>query len=127
MVSWPLLIAALITVESSDGLKTVGDGGSAIGVLQIHKIYVRDCNVILKRKGAEFKYRYGDRYSEPHSVGMANLYLKHYCEQYEKETGKKATMEIAARMHNGGPNGWKKESTNGYWRKVQAVLSARAK
>jgi hypothetical protein len=126
MIAWPLLIAALITVESSDGLKTVGDNGNAIGVLQIHKIYVRDCNVILKRKGTEFRYKYGDRHSRPYSIGMSLLYMKHYCEKYTKETGLEATIETAARIHNGGPDGWKKESTNGYWRKVQAVLSTRA-
>ena len=33
----------------------------------------------------------------------------------EKETGKKPTDEVLARIWNGGPRGWKKKSTRKYW------------
>jgi len=125
VITWPVLIAALITVESSDGLNTVGDQGKARGVLQLHQVYVRDCNIILQSMGSSFRYEYADRDKEPHSVGMALLYLRHYCRQYEKDTGKKATMEIAARIHNGGPTGWKKKSTEKYWKKVELALEGK--
>ena len=31
--------------------------------------------------------------------------------------------EKIARIHNGGPKGYKKRATNAYWRKVQKVLA----
>ncbi len=40
------LIAALITVESNGRDNAVGDGGRAIGALQIHKSVVVDVNRI---------------------------------------------------------------------------------
>jgi hypothetical protein len=31
-------------------------------------------------------------------------------------------MEDAARIWNGGPNGWKKKATDSYWQKVARAL-----
>ena len=33
---------------------------------------------------------------------------------YERKTGKKASLEVLASIHNGGSNGWKKEATLKY-------------
>ena len=50
--------------------------------------------------------------------------FRRYMEKYAgpDRTGKIFTDEIGARIWNGGPNGWKKESTKKYWKKVIAHL-----
>ena len=40
----------------------------------------------------------------------------------EKRLGRPVTDEDRARMHNGGPNGYKKTKTIKYWDKVQQIL-----
>ena len=36
--------------------------------------------------------------------------------------GRYATAEDIARIHNGGPNGYKKDATDSYWNKVKSKL-----
>lgn len=104
---------ALRHVESTDGRNLKGDNGSAIGVYQIHKIYVDDVNRIYKTK-----YKYEDRWDPKKSHEIVTRYLSYYGSLYTKKTGKNPTIEVLAQIHNGGPNGWKKESTRNYGRKV---------
>ena len=40
----------------------------------------------------------------------------------EKRLGRPVTIEDIARIHNGGPNGYKKQATDVYWLKVKAQL-----
>ena len=40
----------------------------------------------------------------------------------EERLGRPVTLEDIARIHNGGPNGYKKQSTIPYWKKVQCLL-----
>ena len=48
------------------------------------------------------------------------------CRYATKERlGHDATNEDIARIHNGGPNGWRSSSTEGYWRKVSAAQNTR--
>lgn len=35
------------------------------------------------------------------------------------------TVEVYARIWNGGPEGWRKSSTLAYWRRVRNALAAR--
>jgi hypothetical protein len=117
-----MLLPLLIQVESGGDPNTIGDNGKAYGVLQVWDITVRDVNRI-----------YGHRYThemmldERHSKNLAIYYLMHWGEHYEKKTGKKATMEVLARIWNGGPNGWKKKATNEYWEKVLDKMKAQTK
>ena len=39
----------------------------------------------------------------------------------ERRLGHPATDEDIARIHNGGPNGYKHDSTLGYWEEVKEV------
>lgn len=116
------LIMVLIVIESGGDLNAVGDNGKAVGVLQIHKEYVDDCNRISQLHSKNTIYTYEDREDRDKSIEMTLLYLEHYCQAYAKKTGKQATPEIAARIHNGGPMGWKRKSTIPYWKKVKVVL-----
>ncbi|HQG06785.1 MAG TPA: hypothetical protein PLX18_11665 [Anaerohalosphaeraceae bacterium] len=47
--------------------------------------------------------------------------MTHYGKRYKRITGKPATLEILARIHNGGPDGWKKISTAAYAAKVKSI------
>ena len=94
----------------------------AIGSFQIHKIYVDDVNRILKScidwDGKPFEY--DDRWDRIKSREMAEIYTTHYTQHagFHYYT----SPEQMARIHNGGPNGWKKDSTLPYWEKVKVVL-----
>ena len=114
------LIPALIAVESDGNVDAVGDNGEAVGILQIHKCVVDDLNIWLAKD--EPHYIYADRFDPHYSKLMCIRYLKHYSRQYERTTGKHATLEVLARIWNGGPNGWKKKSTEKYWLKVKKEL-----
>jgi soluble lytic murein transglycosylase-like protein len=112
-----MLIPLLEAVESGGRPRVVGDGGKAVGVLQLHGIYVQDVNRI---SGKTFSG--ADRLDPGRSREMATLYLNYWGRRYERETGKSATPEVLARIHNGGPQGWQKKATLPYWRKVQREL-----
>ena len=103
------LLPALEQVESGGRWWVKGDGGNAVGILQIWPIMVEDVNRI-----AGTSYTLQDRYSPARSREMARIYFRHY--------GKNWTMEQAARAWNGGPNGHRKEATKIYWEKVKREL-----
>jgi len=105
------LLDAIEFVESRGQSDAVGDKGNAVGAYQIWKIYVDDVNRIL----GQDKYSYDDRWDKGKSREMVRVYLRHYG---------KGSLESMARIHNGGPNGWKKESTKKYWLKVKARMEA---
>jgi len=139
------LLNAIEQVESGGDSNAVGDGGAAIGSFQIHKIYVDDVNRILiiwrdklneifanyhtlhpdpnNIKSFDFEpYTYEDRYNKKHSRFMVFVYLTYYTpfnDNYDID------IEKAARIHNGGPAGYKKESTKPYWQKVKRELEGR--
>ena len=126
-MNWSLLIAALIVIESGGDVNAVGDNGEARGILQIHSSYWQD--------GAEELVRTG-KWKQPKpyllfvgdvatSKVICRAYLTRWGRYYRRKTGKMPTMEILARIHNGGPNGWKKKATLPYWRKVQAQIRAK--
>ncbi len=112
------LLAAIEQVESGGDANAVGDGGKAVGAYQIHKIYVDDVNRII---GQNF-YKYEDRWNRKRSRDMAKVYLTHWEPRYLEPKPNIVIAEHLARIHNGGPNGWKKDCTKKYWIKVKAVL-----
>ena len=112
------LINALVQVESNGDTKAVGDKGNARGVLQLWAIYIEDVNRIYKTN-----YTHDDAWHYNNSCEITELYLTHYGKHYEKMTGKKATRKVLARIHNGGPSGYKKKATLEYWDKVFKVLN----
>jgi hypothetical protein len=103
------LISALIVVESGGNDLAIGDGGRALGPLQIHRAVVVDVNRIT---GSNYRWE-----------AMTNrVQARAVCEAYLKHWGKGKTTEEQARIWNGGPNGGRKQATEGYWRKVQKHL-----
>ena len=100
---------ALHIVETSGRTgPIVGDGGKALGPLQIHRGYHQDSRVA------------GDysRVSElDYSKRVATAYLK----RYAPEAWAKGDVETLARVHNGGPRGHLKPATKAYGVKVKAL------
>ena len=103
------LITALIAVESSGNDLAIGDGGRAIGPLQIHKAVVIDVNRITGST-----YRHADMTNRAQARAVCEAYLRHY--------GRGKTVEQQARIWNGGPTGDRKTVTEAYWDKVRKHL-----
>ena len=103
------LIAALITVETG-GCRNpdlaVGDGGAAIGALQIHRAVVVDANRI-----AGTSYTHQQMTNRVAACRVCEIYLSRYAAC--------RTSEEAARIWNGGPTGFRKSATLAYWNKVK--------
>ena len=93
----------------------IGKNGE-LGPLQITKQYVDDCNRIIKKE--EFDYEMRTQMSICRA--MVLIYWDHYATP--ERLGREPRMEDLARIHNGGPEGWKKASTESYWYRVKMVM-----
>lgn len=109
------LIDALVQVESNGNPRAVGDNGKALGCLQIWQCVIDDVNQV-----SRVKYTHADAFDPAKARAICRAYLAHY--GTAKRLGRQPTDEDFARIWNGGPAGWKKQSTKSYWKKVAAVL-----
>ena len=91
----------------------VGDGGKALGPLQIHRAYHADSRV-------------PGEYERVADLGYSKRVATAYLRRYAPEAWARGDVETLARVHNGGPRGASKTATLGYGRKV-AALAGRAK
>jgi hypothetical protein len=100
---------ALHIVETSGRTGPIlGDGGKALGPLQIHKSYHTDSRVAGDySRVADLEY----------SKRVATAYLK----RHAPEAWAKGDVEVLARVHNGGPRGHLKQATKGYGARVKAL------
>jgi hypothetical protein len=105
-----ILLRAIAIVESDNGI-------TSDNVYQITPIYVQDVNRI-----AGTSFTMSDALDRSASEEMMLTYWEHYGKRYERLTGKKVTMEVLARIHNGGLNGYKKSATDKYWCKIKKAL-----
>lgn len=99
-------------IESSLNPTLIGDNGGAIGVLQMHKAYVQDAAEYAKKD-----WVHEDCLEPEIAVPIFRAYMARYATK--ERLGRKPTLQDIARIHNGGPNGYKKESTLRYWRAVK--------
>ena len=105
------LLDAIAKVESRNDPDAVGDGGRAIGVYQIHRLYWKDGIRIL-----DVEWPYKEARDPRKARRVVTAYLRHY--------GKGKSLLDMARIHNGGPRGYRKKATLKYARKVQAAMEA---
>ena len=110
------LVDAIIMVESNGNDEAVGDNGNAIGCLQIWKIYHTDA---IERSGIGGSYK--DCYNREYAIKVFDAYMRRYAREAWTDP-KQFDAEKVARIHNGGPRGYKKKATLKYWRKVLARL-----
>ena len=106
-----------------DPLNAVGDQGRSHGPFQIMRGYYDDAvefNPTL-RNSIDFSDLSG-----PGSIEKSQQVIQGYSDRYttEERLGYPPTFEDAARNHNGGPNGYKKDATIGYWDKVRGNLGS---
>lgn len=104
----------------------VGDHGASIGPLQIQRGYYNDAVEFdpSLQSGQYSGYTYNNCMgpgSFEYSKAVGNAYMRRYATV--NRLGHTPTNEDFARIHNGGPNGWKMSATLGYWHKVQAMLN----
>ena len=111
------VLQAIRIVESNNTPSAVGDGGNAIGVYQIWESYWKDATEFSNLGG---KYR--DCFVPEYADRIVRCYMKRYATP--RRLGREATMQDIARIHNGGPNGYKKQATLKYWEKVEKILNA---
>ena len=104
------LFNAIAQVESDRG-------ATSDNIYQIRKIYVKDVNRF------SVNYYYDDDVKDKfRSEQMMRDYWYRYASLYRVRENKPVTYEVLARIHNGGPDGYKKKSTLEYWKKVRSVL-----
>jgi hypothetical protein len=110
-------IERLIEVENPGrDVNAVGDKHlrqKAYGLLQIRQPYLDDVNKI-----ADTNYTIEDMKNPELARWATRVYLNYYGDVYQSKTGDAPTLEVYARIHNGGPNGWQKASTNDYVQKL---------
>ena len=109
-------LQAIGQVESNNKDDAVGDNGNAIGRYQIWKIYWQDA--------VDFDPSIGGKYEDVTDPVYAEKIVRAYLRRYatKRRLGHEPTFEDMARIHNGGPNGYKKDATIKYWNKVEPVL-----
>jgi hypothetical protein len=97
---------ALHHVETSGRLGPIkGDNGAALGPLQIHRVYFQDSGV----KG---------HYSQVADLAFARRVATAYLKRYAPKAWERGDVVTLARIHNGGPQGHRKQATLAYARKV---------
>jgi len=114
VIEQPDLVKALIQVESSGRDNAHNISEDAVGCLQIRPIMVREVNRILHKQGGTFRFKLKDRWVRDKSLEMFHVWREYHHPN--------STDETIARNWNGGPKGYKKESTLQYWRKVKNKL-----
>jgi len=112
------LLDAIWAVESSRQYNPpAGDNGDSIGPYQIQLPYFKDA---LEHDKSLRKYKYQDVMDKEVAIKVIKAYWSRYATK--ARLGHEPTLEDLARIHNGGLNGFKKESTKKYWAKVQKAM-----
>ncbi len=107
------LVDAIHMVESSGRTGPIlGDGGDALGPLQIHRACWQDANL---------PGRYSDCADLEYSKRVFRAYMARYATA--RRLGRSVTDQDRARIWNGGPNGYKKKATVAYWNKVKEQMN----
>lgn len=101
---------------NAKGDKRIVDGYPvyrAWGIAQIWCIYLDDANE-WRRKHGQSEFSREDRLDPDKSMLIAIAYLERWGSNFLRKTGRHPTWHDLARIHNGGPDGWKQTSTIGY-------------
>ena len=103
-------VRAVHQVETSGRTGAIlGDGGRALGPLQIHRGCFKDSGV-------------AGRYEDVSSLPVARAVMHGYLSRYAPAALASGDWATCARVWNGGPKGASKTATLAYWRKVEGKL-----
>jgi hypothetical protein len=101
---------ALHIVETSGRTGPIlGDGGRALGPLQIHKAYHADARI-------------GGDYSRCTDLDYSRRVVSAYLQRYAPAAWESGDVITLARIHNGGPRGASKQATVAYGDKVARLI-----
>ena len=125
MISYTMIITALIAIESSGQIKAHNTLEDAVGILQIRPIMVEEVNRILELQGAEGDYTLEDRWNPQKSRRMCTYFLTYQYDQYVKKHGRPPSMRQLASSWNSG--GVFKKCTDDYKRKVEEKINEPAR
>jgi len=102
-------------VESDNNVAAIGDNGKAYGIVQIHKICVRDINRIYGTS-----YTHQQAFNEKIAKEMFMLYIKAGIKLFIDKYNISPTEQDIVRFWNGGIySGYKNKSTIKYWLKYK--------
>lgn len=112
------LIAAIAEVETHNGKdERDGDNGKRGGHFQIGRLYLEDANA-----WAGSCFQHGEMRDPAKAEFIVRSYLDRWGAKYLVDMRLAPSLQVLARIHNGGPKGWKKRSTVRYWRKIKSVI-----
>jgi len=115
-MTYTTLILALILVESNGDDSAIGDNGKAYGCLQLHAEYVADA-----AEYANEDWVHEDAFDRKTAIKIFEAYMNRYATP--ERLGREARAEDIARIHNGGPDGYKKKSTKAYWNRISGIFN----
>jgi len=96
-------------VETDYRPEIIGDFGKSYGILQIGQKVITDVNRIYGTS-----YVHGDAFDINCAEEIFELYIKYWTGKLEKREAREATEEDIVRIWNGGPQGWRRNSTLDY-------------
>ena len=102
----------------NEGVGAMGDGGKAFGPYQIWKPYWQDSSI----KGSHALCLNSKAYSEKVVRGYMLRYAPRELGRLVAGKGSMSDLEKVARIHNGGPKGYKKKATIKYWAKIKRLI-----
>lgn len=105
MINWPILIIAIMQVESNMNTNAYNAAENAVGPAQIRQICLDDLN---RQYCTEY------RLSDFRNKALSAWAIIHYGRMYKAKT-----EEEAARIWNGGPDGAGEPETLKYWLRVK--------
>ena len=105
------LMDAIAEVESNRG-------ATSENVYQLNPIYVRDVCRITRQTLTHEQATASDEIAR----WCIEAYWENYGARCARISGKPADAQALARIHNGGPDGWRKPETLPYWRRVREAL-----
>jgi len=111
------IIKKLIIIETNGNTNLIGDNGTALGLLQIRPIAIKDCNRINKTS-----FKHSDALDSLKATKICKLILKSGVKLYKKKHDSLPNEEQVVRMWNGGIyKGYTYTSTKKYWKKYKKL------
>lgn len=114
-INWEILVAAIAAIETGSTGPIPGDGGRAIGPLQIHQCVIDEVNRLEKTT-----LKLSDMSDPSYSSYVCRLYLVYWASRMDHDP----SVEELARIWNGGPYGPVKSCTADYGRRVAAMYES---
>jgi hypothetical protein len=109
-------------VETNYNPDLIGDSGKSFGILQIQQGAIDDVNRVY---GTDYIHQ--DAFDINCAEEIFELYIKLWTSKLEKRQNRAATEEDIVRIWNGGPQGWRRDSTLDYLKKYKYYKAELAK